>query len=592
MPSYQAPVKDMQFLLHEVFAIEQTFKNIPHYQGIERELLDSILYEAARINEEVIQPLNQSGDEEGCTFLNGEVKTPKGIKEAYQHYVESGWLSLNAPSEYGGQGLPKMLQVLIDEMLASSNVSFSLYCVLTQGAAHALHLHASENIKKLFLPPLIQGKWGGTMCLTEPHCGTDLSLIKTKAEPQPDGSYLISGTKIFITSGEHDLTENIVHTVLARIPGAPPGIRGISLFVVPKFSVNSDGSLGERNQVFCGAIEHKMGIRASATCVMNFDSAKGYLIGQMHQGMKAMFDMMNLERINIGLEGLSLSEVSYQNALKYAKERLQGRSPEGAKYPEKSADPLLVHPDVRRMLLTMKAYNEGARALLVWTGQQVDISLYSDSESKLKAEQLVAFMTPIIKAFFTDFGFETCNLGLQVLGGHGYVKEWGMEQFVRDARIAQIYEGANGIQALDLVKRKLILDEGKTLHLITDEMQSLIQSMHSIDALRPFKLALEMAVKLWLDLSDTICQQVTNDPNSAGAASVDYLRVSALVILAWMWARMAKVAHSQIESDAFYSSKIKTARFYYQRILPDIESLALKIRSGPSNLMDFAESEF
>lgn len=595
MPAYKAPLQDMRFLLKDVWPMNHIFQAIPEYQALDLDLIDSILEEAAKFNENILQPLNQSGDAEGCHFDNGKVTTPKGFREAYQQYREAGWLSLNAPIEHGGQGLPKTLQVLLDEMLASSNVSFSLYCVLTQGAVHALELHGEQSLQQTYLPKLISGEWGGTMCLTEPHCGTDLSLIRTKAEPQTDGTYKISGTKIFITSGEHDLTENIVHTVLARIPNGPPGIKGISLFLVPKYLVNNDGSLGARNAVYCGAIEHKMGIRGSATCVMNFDQATGYLMGNEHQGMRAMFDMMNLERINIGLEGLALAEVAYQNALTYAKDRLQGRAA-GEKYaPEKAADPLLVHPDVRRMLLKTKALNEGARALLVWVGQQVDISHHHpDASEKQIAEQRVAFLTPIIKAFFTDYGYEACNDCLQVLGGHGYIKEWGLEQFVRDARIAQIYEGANGIQALDLVKRKLLLNQGTAVQDFIGLIKASIAKcqIQENGSLKVYSDKLADAVKLWDEVSAYLIQISEQQVDEAGAASVDYLKLSALILLGWMWLEIALVAKLNQSINPFYSSKMKTAAFYFAKVLPEIQSLNAKIYAGADSLMDFTFEEF
>jgi alkylation response protein AidB-like acyl-CoA dehydrogenase len=586
MPSYKAPLEDMKFLLHEVW-------NRPDlYPELEPSLLDSILEEAARFNENILHPLNQIGDKEGCSFNKGQVTTPRGFKEAYKQYVEAGWLSLNAPETYGGQGLPKMLQLFIDEMLASSNVSFSLYCVLTQGTVHALELHGTEHLKNLYLPKLVSGEWGGTMCLTEPHCGTDLSLVKTKAEPQTDGTYKISGTKIFITSGEHDLTENIIHTVLARIPGSPPGIKGISLFLVPKYHANADRTCGSRNAVTCGSIEHKMGIRGSSTCVMNFDGATGYLMGEANQGMRAMFDMMNLERINIGLEGLALAEASYQNALAYAKDRLQGRKSSGPAYPDKAADPLLVHPDVRRMLLTMKAYNEGARALLTWAGMQIDIAEHcSDTTQRQYPNNFVDFITPIIKAFFTDYGFEACNLGLQILGGHGYIQEWGQEQLVRDARIAQIYEGANGIQALDLVKRKVIMNKGAYVQQLANEINEFIQQTSASDMVF-FTNKLKSSLDLWLEVTQWIIDNSSQDADLAGACSVDYLKFCGLVCFAYMWAKMVHVSLQHLNKSNFYSTKIKTAQFFYDRLLPEIDSLKLKIYSGASNLMTFAESEF
>lgn len=591
MPSYKAPVKDMQFLLDEVFFFSDYMKELPYFSEVDGDMVEPILDEAAKICENEIAPLNQSGDAEGVHFNDGKVTTPKGFKEAYKHFVEGGWMSLNADPEFGGQGLPKVLQVCLDEMLCSSNVSFSLYTVLTQGTVHALHAHASDELKQIYLPKLVSGEWGGTMCLTESHCGTDLGLLRTKAEPQGEGKYKISGTKIFITSGEHDLTNNIIHTVLARLPDAPPGIKGISLFLVPKVLVNDDGSLGAHNGVSCGSIEHKMGIKASATCVMNFDGAEGYLIGEPNKGMLAMFSMMNLERLNIGLEGLGLGEVSYQNAVAYAKDRLQSRAPTGARNPEGPADPILVHPDVRRMLLTMKAYNEGARAFALWAGKQVDISFHSPEEAIRKcAGGLVALTTPIIKAFFTDYGFEACNLGLQVLGGHGYIKEWGMEQFVRDARIAQIYEGANGVQALDLTKRKLIMNKGRNLSQLSEIISKFITHHKSNTAMHEFIEPLEEKLADMVDTSEWLINNSEDNPDLPGAASVDYLKQVALIILAFMWAKMA--AASLEKEEVFYKTKLKTARFFYQKLLPEVDALKQNIKAGSESLMAFDDSEF
>lgn len=595
MPSYKAPLREMQFIMHELCNIEQHCQNLPYFAEVDHEIFEPILEEAARLNENVLQPLNQIGDREGVTFNNGEVTTPTGFKEAYQQFIAGGWMSLSADPNYGGQGLPKLLQVLLDEMQASSNVSFSLYTVLTQGAYHAIHKHATEALKQTYLPHLISGTWSGTMCLTEPHCGTDLGLIRTKAEPQADGNYKISGTKIFITSGEHDLTDNIIHTVLARLPDAPPGIKGISLFLVPKFLVNNDGSLGARNTVSCGSIEHKMGIRASATCVMNFDGAEGYLIGEKHQGMKAMFSMMNLERLNIGLEGIGLAEVAYQNALIYAKERLQGRAANGAQSPDKPADPIIVHPDVRRMLLTIKAYNEGARALSCWIALQVDLSRHHpDATKQQQADDLVALLTPVIKAFFTDYGFDACNLALQVLGGHGYIKEWGMEQFVRDARIAQIYEGTNGVQALDLIKRKLVANEGAYVHQFCDLITAFIAENKANTQLQEFAEPLTAAIKNLLAVSDWIIQANQRNSDEGGAASTDYLKMLGLVAFGFMWLQMLTVATNKLNSAEhdYYQNKIHTGRFFFQRLLPQIDALVKTIQSGSSVLMDLPISGF
>lgn len=598
MPSYKAPLRDMRFIVHELWNLPQFCQDTPYFQQVDPEIIDPILEEAAKVAENVLMPLNQSGDQEGVRFANGEITTPKGFKEAYQQLIAGGWMSLYADPQYGGQGLPKMLQILLDEMLASSNVAFSLYTVLTQGAYQALLLHANDAIKQLYLPYLVSGQWSGTMCLTEPHCGTDLGLLRTKAEPQSDDSYKLTGTKIFITSGEHDLTENILHAVLARTTDAPAGVKGISLFLVPKFLVNSDGSLGERNGVYCGSIEHKMGIKASSTCVMNFDGAIGYLIGEKNQGMKAMFSMMNAERLNIGLEGLALAETAYQNALTYAKERLQGRAATGVKYPDKMADPIIVHPDVRRMLLTIKAQNEAARALACWVANLIDIAKHhSDEAKRVQADGLVALLTPVIKAYFTDYGFDACNMALQILGGHGYVKEWGMEQYVRDVRIAQIYEGTNGVQALDLVKRKLIANRGEYVDQFSLYITEFIAQKRHETELSEFILPLENAQHLLRDSSDWIIAGAEKNPNEIGAGAYDYLHLLGLVALAFMWAKMADVAYAKLaiseqQEKSFYRAKIHTARFFYQRILPKITALNQAIHSGSDVIMVLDDNEF
>lgn len=592
MPSYQAPLKDMQFVLHELWNIQQHIQNLAHYRDLDPDIIDPILEEAARFVTSELVGLNQKGDQEGCHFEQGNVRTPAGFKEAYHHLVEGGWMTLNADPAYGGQGLPKPLQVLLDEMLCSANVSFSLYTVLTQGAAHALATFGTESLKQTYLPKLISGEWSGTMCLTESHCGTDLGLLRTKAEPIGKDTYAITGTKIFITSGEHDLTENIIHTVLARLPDAPAGVKGISLFLVPKYLVNADGTLGDRNPVFCGAIEHKMGIKGSATCVLNFEGAQGYLIGEKNQGLKAMFSMMNLERLNIGLEGLGLAETAYQNALSYGKDRLQGRGAKGAQYPEKPADPIIVHPDVRRMLLTMKAFTEGARALAIWIAMQIDIAKWDeDAHKREEADSLVALLTPVIKAFFTDKGFEACNLGLQVLGGHGYIAEWGMEQLVRDARIAQIYEGTNGVQALDLVKRKLIGNDGASLKAFIAHMLAFVHEHKDVKELQEFSKPLAMACQTLIETSDYILAEAKKNADAAGAASTDYLHMLGLVTLAFMWAKMAHVALLK-QDDHFYQAKLETARFYMGRVLPQVMSLQKIVQAGSESLMRMAIEMF
>jgi alkylation response protein AidB-like acyl-CoA dehydrogenase len=464
MVSYAAPLDDIRFLLYDLLDYEGEVAALPGYEEASRDLVDAVLEEGAKFCENELLPLNRPGDEAGCSFENGVVRTPEGFKELYEAFCEAGWNGLSLNPEYGGQGLPKTLQFVMTELICSSNISFGMYPGLTHGACNALEMHGSDEQKKAFLPNMIHGRWSGTMCLTEPHCGTDLGLIRTRAEPEGDGKYRITGTKIFISAGEHDLAENIVHLVLAKLPDAPEGSKGISLFIVPKFLVQEDGSLGARNGVSCGSIEHKMGIKASSTCVMNFDEAEGTLVGEPHSGMAKMFTMMNVARLDVGIQGLGLAETAYQSAAAYAKERLQGRSLAGPAYPDKPADPIIVHPDVRKNLLTMRALNEGARALALWVAIAVDVAeKHPDEKKRQEADDLVALMTPIIKSFFTDAGFEVTNLGMQVFGGHGYIREHGMEQLVRDARIAQLYEGTNGIQALDLVGRKLGQNMGRLL---------------------------------------------------------------------------------------------------------------------------------
>lgn len=598
MPSYNPPIRDMKFIVHELWDIQKLLNTLPAFNNVDYELIDPIIEEAARICRDVIFPINYPGDKQGCHFENGTVLTPKGYKEAYQSFVEGGWMGLSGEPEYGGQGLPKMLQALVDEMTFSSSIAFGLYTMLTHGACHALAIYGSEETKKTYLHKLVSGEWAGTMCLTESHAGTDLGLIRTKAEKQADGSYHISGTKIFITSGEHDLTENIIHMVLARTTDAPAGIKGISLFLIPKFLVNADGSLGARNQVQCGSIEHKMGIKASSTCVMNFENATGYLVGEENKGMVAMFSMMNMERLNVGLQGLGLAETAYQNALIYAKERLQGQAIGQRLMPEKAADPIIVHPDVRRMLLTIKAYNEGARALAAWVAMHIDISNHAeDTAIKQQAADRVALLTPVVKAFFTDYGFDACNLALQIFGGHGFIAETGVEQYVRDARIPPIYEGANGIQALDLLKRKVLLDQGKMLNDWLGIMRQFISENKTEAKLQEFVQPLTHAIATLEAATLYIQQQATTDPAAVGAASVDYLKLLALVSLAYMWATMAKVALTKIdqvedEETVFYNAKLHTGRFYMQRLLPQIATLKQTIESGSGVLMDLEIAGF
>ncbi|RKZ37508.1 MAG: acyl-CoA dehydrogenase [Gammaproteobacteria bacterium] len=595
MAIYKAPVRDMQFVLHEMYEAEQVFASLPGCEEATRDIIDAILEEAGKLCENVIFPTNRTGDEEGCRFDDGAVTTPSGFKEAYSALTEGGWTSLACDPEYGGQGLPETLHFFVEEMLCSANVAFSLYPGLTHGAYNALHAHGTDELKSRYLPNMVAGRWSGSMCLTEPHSGTDLGLLRTKAEPQDDGSYRITGTKIFITGGEHDLTENIVHLVLARLPDAPPGIKGISLFLVSKFLVNEDGSLGERNGVVCGSIEHKMGIKGSATCVLNFDDAVGHLVGQEHRGMNHMFTMMNHERLAVGLQGLALAEVAYQSAADYAKDRLQGRSPTGAKQADKAADPIIVHPDVRRMLLTAKAYNEGARALSGWVSLNIDIAeRHPDPSTREVAEDLVLLLTPVVKAFFTDYGMEACNLCLQVFGGHGYISEWGMEQLVRDARIAQLYEGTNGIQAMDLVGRKLPMHEGRLVNTYVQTIEAFLAETASDKALTEFNEPLAASLGILKDTTDWLAENTAKNPEEVGAAAVEYLRLMALVTLAFMWARAAHVAMKKTngEEAGFYEAKLATARFYMNRLLPQVTSLVYSIRAGADTLMAMPEASF
>ncbi len=595
MPSYKAPIRDLQFVFHELHQADATLSTLPGFDEVSPDLVDAILEEGAKVCEEVLQPINQSGDQEGCQFDSGEVTTPAGFKAAYQTYIEGGWPSLAADPELGGQGLPETVSFMLEEMICSANVSFSLYPGLTRGAINSINSHATDALKTQYLPKMVEGIWSGTMCLTEPHCGTDLGLVRTKAVPKDDGSYAISGTKIFITGGDQDLTENIIHLVLARLPDAPEGVRGISLFLVPKFMPDASNEPGDSNGVTCGSIEHKMGIKASATCVMNFDDAIGYLVGPENKGLACMFTMMNSERLAIGMQGLGLGETAYQNAVEYAKERIQSRSATGIKAPDKPADPLLVHPDIRRMLLTTRAYNEGCRAMAVWTAINIDLShKHPDAEKREEADDYVALITPIIKAFFSDYGYETTTLCQQVLGGHGYIQEWGMEQYVRDARIAQIYEGTNGIQALDLIRRKLFIHEGRLPRRFFKRLNDFVSAQQNSKAMADFVTPLADAIKLLEELTGWLVDQGKRNPDELGAAATDYLRIFALTTLAWLWADMARVALEKESDDTsgFYTTKLRTARFFMGRLLPQIHGLALGIRSGSDLMMEFSDDEF
>lgn len=595
MPQYTPPIDNIKFVIHDV--LEADFAKLPGYEEVSADLIDQIVEEGGKICEEVLFPLNQGGDQEGCHYKDGEVTTPQGFKDAYRMFAEGGWCGLSSDPEYGGMGMPVLLNTVMQEMICSANMSFGMYPGLSQGAYEALHKFGTDAQKALYLPKLIEGVWSGTMCLTEPHCGTDLGLIKTKAEPDGNGAYKITGTKIFISAGEHDLTDNIIHLVLAKLPDAPEGVKGISLFVVPKFMPNEDGGTGARNGVTCGSIEHKMGIHANSTCVMNFDDAYGELVGQPHKGLKAMFTMMNAARLGVGMQGLGICEIAYQNALSYAKDRLQMRSLTGTKAPDKPADPIIVHPDVRRMLLKAKAVTEGGRALAYFTGLHLDISQkHEDENTRREADDLVALLTPIVKAYLTDMGSEIANECMQIYGGHGYIAEWGMEQYVRDARIAQIYEGTNGIQALDLVGRKMPQSFGRLLRRFFHPVQQFIEEHQANPDMQEFIFPLAKAFAKLQQTTAIIAQKGLKNPDEAGAASSDYLRQFALVALAYMWCLMVEAAQKKLASEegdaAFYESKIITARFFMTRMLPESDARFKMIMAGAEPLMALDAATF
>lgn len=588
MPFYKAPLEDFKFLYHEFLDLEEC-RALPSMAEATPDVIDAVLEEAARISEEVLLPLNGVGDREGCRLEDGQVLTPNGFKSAYETYTEGGWPALTTDPEYGGQGLPSFVGLGLSEMINAANPSFAAYPGLTHGAYEVIHHHGNEAQKRKFLPPMVEGRWTGTMNLTESHCGTDLGLIRTRAEKREDGRYEISGTKIWISAGEHDMAENIVHLVLARTPDAPAGTRGISLFIVPKFRVDEDGAPGERNGVRCGGIDHKMGMQASATCEMIYEGAVGEIVGEENRGLANMFTMMNAARLVTGLQGLGMAAVAQQNAAAYALERLQGRSLDGAKYPDKPADPIIVHPDVRRMLLIGKASVEGARALGLYTGVQLELEQHHpDAEVRERAGHWVALMTPIIKAYFTDLGSEVANLGMQVHGGAGYIVDTGVEQFARDVRITQIYEGTNGVQALDLVGRKLVANSGETLKSFFTHAEQLIAETPEPE-LTEFVTPLKEALGRLQQVTAWIYQQMASDPREAGAASSDYLRMFALTAMAFVWTRQAAVARRKLNAGAgrarFYQAKLDTARFFMTRMLPETLGLDARIRAGAAPIM-------
>ncbi|WP_048438164.1 acyl-CoA dehydrogenase C-terminal domain-containing protein [Caenimonas sp. SL110] len=592
MPTYTPPLRDMQFVMHEVLNVSADFQAIPKYAEADAETIDAVLEEAGKFASEVTFPLNMSGDEEGCTLNKEthEVTTPRGFKEAYHKYVEGGWPALSCDPAYGGQGLPLVVNQCFYEMLNSANQAWTMYPGLTHGAYAALSTHGTDEQKQTYLPKMTSGEWTGTMCLTEAHCGTDLGLMRTKAEPQADGSYLITGNKIFISAGEHDMTSNIIHLVLARLVDAPPGIKGVSLFIVPKFIVEKDGTLGARNAIHCGGLEHKMGIHGNATAQIVIDGARGYMVGQPNKGMQAMFVMMNAARLGVGNQSLGLTEVAYQNALAYAKDRIQMRSLSGVKAKDKPADPIIVHPDVRKMLLTAKAYAEGGRALAIYCAVLLDKAHYHPDEKVRKdSDEMLSLLTPIVKAFSTDNGHIATNACMQVFGGHGFIKEWGMEQFVRDNRINMIYEGTNTIQSLDLLGRKVLGNNGATLKKFGKLVGQLVEEEGVNEKMAEFINPIAMLGDQMTKFTTELGFKGFQNPDEVGAAAVDYLRVAGHLVHGYFWARMAQVALREIaagNTDPFYQAKLQTARFYFAKLFPETATLMRTARSGSKVLMD------
>ncbi|TAM09569.1 MAG: acyl-CoA dehydrogenase [Nevskiaceae bacterium] len=598
MGQYTPPLRDMKFVLHELLQVDAAYKAMPKHAEVDGDTIDAILEEAGRFVSEVIFPLNATGDIEGCHYKDGTVTTPKGFKEAFAQYVEAGWPSLSSDTRFGGQGMPELVNSAVSEMLNSGNQAWTMYPGLSHGAYTALLAHGTPVQQQTYLPKLVSGEWTGTMCLTESHCGTDLGLLRTRAEPRGDGSYSITGTKIFISAGEHDMSKNIIHLVLARLPDAPAGTKGISLFIVPKFLPDADGNPGVRNPVKCGSIEEKMGIHGNATCVINLDGAQGWLVGEEDKGLNAMFVMMNGARLGVGMQSLGLAEVAYQNSLAYAKERLQMRSLTGKKAPDKPADPIIVHPDVRRMLLTQKAYVEAARAFTYWTGLNIDIEHSAADETDRKdAGDLVALLTPVVKGFITDNGYESTTWAMQVFGGHGYIRDNGMEQYVRDARINMIYEGTNTVQALDLLGRKVLGDMGKKLMKFGKILTGFIQAQQGNDTMKPFVEALGKLLAEVQKLTMEIGQKAIKNPDEAGAAATPYLRVIGHLVFGYFWARMARVALDRLAAgtngeDAFYQAKVKTAQFYYAKLFPEAFFQIEAARAGAASLMALDVDQF
>ncbi|UVD57215.1 acyl-CoA dehydrogenase C-terminal domain-containing protein [Rhizobium sp. Pop5] len=598
MPVYKAPVNDTLFVLNDVLGLER-YNNLPGFAEATPDMIEAILGEAGRVAEEALFPLNYSGDQEGCTrHEDASVSTPKGFKEAYKAYRDGGWIGLAVPEEFGGQGLPYTLHTAVGEYTSAANMSLMMYPGLTQGAIAAILVHGTDEQKKTYLPKMVDGSWSGTMNLTEPHCGTDLGMLRTKAVPQADGSYKISGQKIFISAGEHDLTDNIVHLVLARIEGAPEGTKGISLFIVPKFLVGKDGEPGARNAVSCGAIEHKMGIHGNATCVMNYDEATGFLIGAENRGLNAMFVMMNEARLMVGLQGIAISEIAYQNAASYARDRIQGRALSGVKAPDKKADPIIVHPDIRRSLMIIRAFNEAGRAFLLWTALKSDIAhRATDEKERQTADDILGLVTPILKGVMTDKGFDHTVMAQQVFGGHGYIEEHGMSQYVRDARIAMIYEGANGIQALDLVGRKLALNGGRAAMALFKEIGDFCEENRSNEKLSFFTKHLKKGLNDVQGATMWFMQNAMAKPDNAGAGSTDYMHLFGLVVLGYMWAKMAKAAEDGLASgggdrEDYLKNKLITAKFFMERIMPETALRKARIEAGADTIMELAAEAF